>query len=394
MSAARAARILCTATLAALALSGAAPPAAHAATASATPGAAEDEPTALARRAAEELRAARRALADARKAPDRIRALTLVIRAHERGLAAMREGLRRIAIAERALRLELEADRARSARVLAALQAMAATPPELGALHPAGPLAAARAAGGIAAIAPALEARARELRERLVQLEVLASVQRASAEELAAALASLQEARAGIARAVAERDRKRAAKLDRALIDRLAATARSLDDLADALADLPEPEAAAGGAFADSMGRLPLPVTGRVLRRFGQPDAAGVKRPGLVIATPPGALVTAPADATVRWAGPLGAYGQVVILEPAPSWLVVLAGLGRVLVATGEILPAGAPVGMMGGRWPAAGEFLMEAGQGARTGREQSLYLELRQNGRPIDPAPWFGLGR
>ena len=53
-----------------------------------------------------------------------------------------------------------------------------------------------------------------------------------------------------------------------------------------------------------------------------------------MLATASGALVSAPAAATVRFQGPLLDYGQVVILEPAPDVLFVLAGLGQVLVTT------------------------------------------------------------
>ncbi len=52
-------------------------------------------------------------------------------------------------------------------------------------------------------------------------------------------------------------------------------------------------------------GSLPLPVTATVLHRFNEADAAGIVRPGWVLATGPGALVTAPAAATVRFQGPL-----------------------------------------------------------------------------------------
>jgi septal ring factor EnvC (AmiA/AmiB activator) len=61
---------------------------------------------------------------------------------------------------------------------------------------------------------------------------------------------------------------------------------------------------------------LPLPVLGTVLRRFDEADAAGVARPGPGAATRPNALATTPWPASVRYAGPLLDYGNVIILEP------------------------------------------------------------------------------
>jgi len=134
-----------------------------------------------------------------------------------------------------------------------------------------------------------------------------------------------------------------------------------------------------------------MPVRGALLRRAGEPDAAGIRRPGMVVATRPQALVTAPAAATIRYLGPLLDYGKVMILEPGDGYLLVLAGLGEVYGAVGEVVPAGSPVGLMGGREAGAAEAL--AGQGdatAGSGRSETLYVELRRGAEPVDPAPWF----
>jgi murein hydrolase activator len=77
-----------------------------------------------------------------------------------------------------------------------------------------------------------------------------------------------------------------------------------------------------------------------------------------------------------------------MILEPASGYLLVLAGLGTVFGDTGDVLAAGAPLGLMGGAeagGPAPGG---EEGSGAD--RTETLYIELRQDGAPVDPGPWF----
>jgi septal ring factor EnvC (AmiA/AmiB activator) len=127
-----------------------------------------------------------------------------------------------------------------------------------------------------------------------------------------------------------------------------------------------------------------------VVSRFDEPDAARVRRPGIVVGTAPLALVTAPADALVRYAGPFLEYGYVVVLEPAPETMVVLAGLARLQVRTGAAVKRGDLLGIMGGRPPDVEEYVMlpEAETGA--GAQETLYIEVRHGKGPVDPEPLF----
>jgi len=129
-----------------------------------------------------------------------------------------------------------------------------------------------------------------------------------------------------------------------------------------------------------------------ILRRPGEADAAGIRRPGLVVATPARALVVTPLAATIRYRGPLLDYGNVMVLEPRDGYLLVLAGLDEVYGDAGDILPAGTPVGLMGGSAPDADAFLLGAAEGTGTERSETLYLELRQGEAPVDPTIWFAL--
>jgi septal ring factor EnvC (AmiA/AmiB activator) len=137
-------------------------------------------------------------------------------------------------------------------------------------------------------------------------------------------------------------------------------------------------------------GNLTLPVEGVILRRAGEADAAGITRPGIVVATRPRALVTTPAPATVRYRGPLLDYGNVIILEPQAGILLVFAGLDVVYGQTGQVLPGGSPVGLMGGAG-ADGDLLLAADMSqAGAQRSQTLYIEVRQDNSPVDPLTWF----
>jgi len=361
--------------------------------AGAAPAAAQSEPAETARAAAEALRAAARSLQDAEGARDRVAALSETIRAYEDGLAALREGMRRAAIREQAIALVLDARRAEIAQLLGALSVMPQSPETL-LLHPAGPLGTARAGMMLGEATPVLKAEANTLRARVEEIALMRALQESAAQTLAEGLAGAQRARTELSQAMSERrdlPRRFAADADhlRALVE----SSDTLDGFAAGLiqAEGPTaPEDSQAEDFALRRGRLALPVEATILRRFDEPDAAGISRPGLVLATRPLALVTTPAPATIRYRGPLLDYGNVIVLEPAEGYLLVLAGLAEVYGAEGEVLSAGRPVGLMGGADPRTAAFLDGASNRDGDLRTETLYMELRQGGRPVDPEPWF----
>ena len=51
---------------------------------------------------------------------------------------------------------------------------------------------------------------------------------------------------------------------------------------------------------------------GEPVAHLNDRDAAGLRRPGITVQTAPGALVTSPFDASVRFVGRLDGYGSVV----------------------------------------------------------------------------------
>ena len=118
--------------------------------------------------------------------------------------------------------------------------------------------------------------------------------------------------------------------------------------------------------------------------------AASVSVSCSVIATPARALVTTPWSATIRYRGPLLDYGNVVVLEPGGGYLLVLAGLDTLYGAVGEVLPRGAPVGLMGGDTPDTQALLVEVREGSGGQLSETLYMELREGTAPVDPEPWF----
>lgn len=345
--------------------------------------------------AADDLRASIAALDQAKTKADRIAALTETISAYEAGLGALRDGLRRAAIREGEIKAGFDAKREEIGRLLGVMSTMERSEGPLLLLHPAGPLGSARSGMVLSAVTPALQAEAEAMRGDLEEIRTLQDLQMNAKKTLEQGLFSVQSARTALSEAVAER----AALPGRYLEDpeelrKLVESADTLEGFATGLADLDSDIGAPLEDFAGAEGTLGLPVMGSVLRRFNEADAAGIRRPGILIATAPAALVTAPWPATIRYRGPLLDYGNVMILEPAEGYLLVLAGLGTVYGETGDVLPRGAPIGLMGGTEPSAEEFgadfIRSAQKGGGAGRTETLYMELRKGDKPVDPAAWF----
>ena len=352
------------------------------------------DPAAAARAAAQRLSKATEGLDAATSARDRVKALSETIRAFEDGLAAMREGLRRASIREQTLSRELAAREGEISRLVGVLLSMGdqRTPTLL--LHPDGPTGTARAGMILADVTPALNTRVAELRAKLDEVTTLRKLQDSARDTLEQGLTGVQAARAQLSQAVADRtDLPRRFTEDPVRTALLIASAETLEGFASGLSEIAVDEAA--GSLPDishRKGKLTLPVQGRVLRGFMGADAAGIKRPGIIVATRPRALVTTPAAATIRYHGPLLDYGNVMILEPQSGLLFVVAGLDVVYGATGQVLPAGSPIGLMGGTDPEIGEILTQSGEGAGNDRTETLYIEVREDNVPTDPSAWFSI--
>lgn len=356
---------------------------------------AEQAPVERAQQATEALNAAAGLMQQAESGKDRITALTEAIRAYEQGLTAMREGLRAAAIRERYLTLDFESRREQLSQFLGVLQTLERATTPLLLIHPTGPVGTARSGMMMSEVTPALNRQAEDLRAQLQELAALQAFQESAARDLEWGLSGVQQARVNLSQAISDRtDLPRRFADDPVRVQILADNSRTLQGFADKLQEVEATEPADSAApFTDAAGKLPLPTEGTVLRGFNEEDAAGLKRPGLVLSTRPLSLITAPWPATVRYAGPFLDYGNVIILEPDAAYLIVLAGLDQVYVDLGQILEQGEPVGLLGGSQPAAEEFLIEASQGGGTFDQETLYIEVREDGTPIDPAKWFAFG-
>lgn len=353
---------------------------------------AQQDAGAEARRAIGMLEAASAKLDAADSARDRVRALTETIQGFEAGLGAMRAGLRQAAIREAQLSQKLQARDGEVAQLLAVLLGIGGDASPTLLLHPEGPTGTARAGMLLAELTPALNKRADALRRDVEDVQTLRALQTDAAERLQSGLNEVQNARTALNQAMATRtDLPQRFVEDPVRTGILIASTETLDGFASGLAEIVADEVSMPPLRLEGeLGTLDMPAQGLILRRAGEADAAGVTRPGIILATRARAIVTTPAAATIRYTGPLLDFGNVMILEPQPDTLFVLAGLDVVYGKTGQVIDAGTPIGLMGVPEGIDASELSLSGDGAGTDRSETLYIEVRQNNIPQDPMDWF----
>lgn len=288
---------------------------------------------------------------------------------------------------EKSMSASFSRDRVRVARLLAILERLQHDMPPVIALRADDALGASRGAMLLGASLPRVYGEAAALARRLDALrstraELLArraeSARNANAlglarEELDQLLAIKEQAAAEAAQTYGELQGQ---------LDKIADQAADLGQLLARVAALratPQRQnvvlvTADGQSAAKGLkrGALLKPVVGKIVKG-GLDGVGGQSAPGVSFLTQNGAQVVAPADSRVLFAGRYHKTGQVLILEMPGGYDLVLAGLGRVDVRSGDQLLAGEPLGNM-----------------PRNGDGAKLYFELRHDGKGASPAPWL----
>jgi septal ring factor EnvC (AmiA/AmiB activator) len=137
-------------------------------------------------------------------------------------------------------------------------------------------------------------------------------------------------------------------------------------------------DAYASGKFAALRGKLRLPVSGSVVRRFGQvlPGSDGkASAKGVFIKAAPGTEVHAVADGRVVFADWLRGFGNLLIVDHGDQYLTIYGSNESLFKQAGQAVKAGETVATVG----------------ATGGADQTgLYFEVRHRGEPFDPLQWL----
>ena len=126
-------------------------------------------------------------------------------------------------------------------------------------------------------------------------------------------------------------------------------------------------------SFSNAKGKITRPAKGEIITSYGQELSKGVSSKGIVIKTRESAQIIAPYDGSVIFSGPFKGYGNLIIIDHGEGYVSLLAGMSMADVQSGQSVLAGEPVGFMPDTDMA------------------KLYMEIRKDQNPINPAPWLG---
>jgi len=218
--------------------------------------------------------------------------------------------------------------------------------------------------------------------EHLAHLDLLAEFIAAEAERLQSIEASNADQVQSLATA---RDRRKTtlAQVQSKIKTRndelavLERDARSLEKLVEqlrrAIEEFPE---LAEQPFQRVKGKLPWPVKGKLLARFGQLRAGGpLKWQGLVIGADRGTQVRAPFYGRVVYADWLPGLGLLIVLDHGGGYMTLYGHNEQLYRRVGDRVAPGDP--------------LSAVGDAAGFGRS-GLYLEIRNGRATVDPSVWL----
>jgi septal ring factor EnvC (AmiA/AmiB activator) len=132
----------------------------------------------------------------------------------------------------------------------------------------------------------------------------------------------------------------------------------------------------AGAALADAKGKLPWPLKGKVLNRFGIPQSHyPLSQQGWLIAAPEGSDVVAIHGGHVVFSDWLKGYGLVIIVDHGDGFLSLYGQNQALYLSVGD--------------YAAAQQLIASSGKsGGNT--KAALYFSLRRQGKPLNPKQWL----
>ena len=128
----------------------------------------------------------------------------------------------------------------------------------------------------------------------------------------------------------------------------------------------------------DRKGRMPWPLTGRLVNDFGQPRAGGRLRwQGVTLSAERGADVKAVSHGRVAYADWLTGMGLLLVIEHGDGYMSLYGHNEALYVEVGD--------------WVEAGSVIAAVGDSGGNQRP-ALYFEIRQGRKPLESPPLAGL--
>lgn len=139
------------------------------------------------------------------------------------------------------------------------------------------------------------------------------------------------------------------------------------------------PPETSGLTFFEQKGLLPWPVLGNHQNRFGESQSGSdLHWQGVKIAAPAGQEVRSISHGRVAFADWIPALGLILLIDHGDGYMSLYAHNQSLYKETGD--------------WVQAGEVVANVGNSGG-GQTDSLYFEIRHNGKPLNPAEWCKKG-
>jgi len=292
---------------------------------------------------------------------------------------------------------KLKLQQQRLSALLVAEIRLSSTPPEAMIMMPQTPMEILEAAHALKLASRSIHLEAQLLSRQLAELNALKDKVTLQRDGLATMLAGIEKQRKQLMAQLSERTalQNRLGKRQKEQEEALRKLARKASDLQGLIAGIEEEEehrqereakrnkpspsvdAERLRSFAGARGRIRPPVSGTVVQSFGSQQGKNATSKGVTLQTRKNAQVVSPYDSEVVFTGPFLTYGQMIILRHSDGFHTLLAGLTKIDVRVGQFLLEGEPIGAMG-----EGD--------TTTDDDHKLYIELRQNNQPVNPAQWI----
>lgn len=131
--------------------------------------------------------------------------------------------------------------------------------------------------------------------------------------------------------------------------------------------------------FGALRGKLNYPIEGKVVGGFGMarhPEfSEDLFRKGIDIEAQLGEEIRTVERGRVIFADQFSGYGKMMIIDHGKRYYTIYAHLSELLKGPGETVRRGEPIALVGD-------------SGSREGAQ--LYFEIRKDGKPLNPLPWF----
>ena len=275
---------------------------------------------------------------DLRTTQEKLIDLSASIQSNEAKLGRLQNDIQDKESEKRAIQSDLQKDHKYIGRLVLALQRIQRTPMEALMLKPEAPLKTAQSAMLMGDILPLINKDATALREKITRLNELTHALNTEKDQALKTAKSLSKEHTKLSALIEKRQglykrTSQSLSAQKAHVSKIAKQVNSLNDLVQRLEQEKEMRAKAAKAakpqtkptkntlLAGVTRAIPgtnssqTPVSGYIKTRYNQADDLGAKSQGIEITAQNGALVVAPMDGEIMFAGPFNKYKNLIIIE-------------------------------------------------------------------------------